>query len=144
MTLKYLLIPVAIGVIVYGWHRNDLRRLIRDYACKEPFHGALEACIIRFPLDEEGTDAVLGANGEGLYLSSSADALDRNRRWAFRYYAIRTPIFIPWGSIRIHDARFPMRKYLRFNVRSSGATFFVPREAGRRLLGNAGRTLSPG
>jgi hypothetical protein len=66
MVLKILLIPMAIGAIFYGWYRNDLRRLTRDYACKEPFDGALEGCIIRFPLDEASTDTVLGANGEGL------------------------------------------------------------------------------
>jgi hypothetical protein len=137
--LKILAILMAIGVIFYGWHRNDLRRLTRDYASKVPFDGALEGCIMRFPLDEASTDAVLGSNSEGLYMSSSIEAMKKSRRWSGRYYVIRTPLFIPWGHIRISDAKFPMRSYLRFNVPSNKANFFVPRETGRQLVENAGR-----
>jgi hypothetical protein len=137
--LKILAVLFVVGVFVYGWYRNDLRRLTRDYACKEPFDGALVPCIVRFPVDEMGTDCMLGANGLGLYMSSSTDALERNRRWSFRYYAIRTPILIPWNCIQIADARFPMRRHLRFSVISTKATFFVPRETGRLLLTSVGR-----
>jgi hypothetical protein len=94
----------------------------------------LEHCIVRFPLDEASTDCMLGANCEGLYLSSSIDALKRRRRWSYRYYVIRTPIFIPWNCMRIGAAKFPMRKHLRFNVPANKATFFVPRETGLLLL----------
>jgi hypothetical protein len=139
--LKISAILIVIGVIFYGWYRNDLRRLTRDYASKYPFHGALESCIIRFPLDEASTDSVLGSNSEGLYMSSSIDALNKNKRWSWRYYVIRTPIFIPWDCIEIHDAKFPMRRYLRFNVPSNKATFFVPRETGRQLLMNRLRNV---
>ena len=142
--LKILWILITIGVIIYGWYRNDLRRLTRDYTCKEPFDGALEDSLIRFPLDEASTETVLGANSEGLYLSSSIDALKKNRRWSFRYYVIRTPIFIPWHCIQIRDAKFPMLRYLRFNVPSNRTTFFVPRETGRQLLKHAGRSIPHG
>jgi hypothetical protein len=37
-----------------------------------------------------------------------------------------------------------MLKYLRFNVPSNKATFFVPRETGRRLLNTAGRSMADG
>jgi len=141
--LKISAILIVIGVIFYGWNRNDLRRLTRDFSSKYPFDGALEGCIIRFPLDEASTDSVLGSNSEGLYMSSTIDALNKSKRWSWRYYAIRTPIFIPWDCIEIHDAKFPMRRYLRFNVPSNKATFFVPRETGRQLLKNAGRPLNP-
>jgi len=139
MMLKILWILITIGVIIYGWYRNDLRRLTRDYTCKEPFDGALEDSLIRFPLDEASTETVLGANSEGLYLSSSIDALKKNRRWSFRYYVIRTPIFIPWNCMQIGDAKFPMRGHLRFSVPSNKANFFIPREVGRLLLTSAGR-----
>ena len=132
--LKILAVLLTIGVFVCVWYRNDLRRLTRDYACKEPFAGALERCIVRFPLDEASTDCMLGANSRGLYISSSIDALEKSRRWSFRYYAIRTPIFIPWNCLQIGDAKFPMRGHLRFSVSSNRATFFVPRETGRLLL----------
>jgi len=137
--LKILAILMVIGVIFYGWHRNDLRRLTRDYACNGPFDGALEECIIRFPLDEGSTETVLGSNGEGLYMSSSTEARKRNKRWSWRYYVIKTPLFIPWDQIRISDAKFPMRRYLRFKVPANKATFFVPRKTGRQLVMNAGR-----
>jgi hypothetical protein len=141
--LKILAILIVFGAIFYGWYRNDLRRLTRDYACKNPFDGPLEGCIIRFPLDEASTDAVLGSNSEGLYMSSTIEALNKNKRWSWRFYVIGTPIFIPWDCIQIQDAKFPMRRYLRFDVPSNKATFFVPREAGRQLLKNAGRPLDP-
>jgi hypothetical protein len=144
MMLKILAIVSVFGVMIYFWYRNDLRRLTRDYACKEPFDGALEACIIRFPLDETSTDTLLGANREGLYMSSSIDALKKNRRWSWRYHVIRTPIFIPWSSMQIRDAKSPMLKYLLFTVPSNKAMFFVPRETGGQLLKNAGLPIPQG
>jgi hypothetical protein len=137
--LRILAVLLVVGVFVYVWYRNDLRRLTRDFACKEPFPGVLEHCIIRFPLDEASTDCMLGANGKGLYLSSSTDALERNRRWSFRYHVIRTPILIPWNCLRIGDAKFPMRSHLRFSVPANKTTFFIPREAARGLLASVGR-----
>jgi|SRR5580704_11937330 hypothetical protein len=135
--LKILAVLLVVGVFVYGWYRNDLRRLTRDYACKAPFEGALEHCIVRFPLDEMSTDCMLGANKDGLYMSSSADAREENRRWSFRYYVIRTPILIPWNCLQIRDAKFPMRGHLRFSVPANKATFFIPRDTGRLLLTRA-------
>jgi hypothetical protein len=135
-----LAVLLVVGVFVYSWYRNDLRRLTRDYARKEAFDGTVGHCIVRFPVDEAGTDCELGANSEGLYMSSSIDALERNRRWwSFRYHVIRTPIFIPWKCLQIADAKFPMRRYLRFSVPANKATFFVPRETGRLLLTRVGR-----
>ena len=138
--LKILAVLLVVGVFVYSWYRNDLRRLARDFACKEPFDGTLEHCIVRFPVDDAGTDCVLGANSEGLYMWSSIVALQRNRRWwSFRHYVIRTPMFIPWKCLQIGDAKFPLRGYLRFSVPANKATFFVPRETGRMLLTRVGR-----
>jgi hypothetical protein len=137
--LRILAVLLVIGVFVYVWYRNDLRRLTRDFACKESFPGGLEPCIIRFPLDEASTDCMLGANGKGLYLSSSTGALERNRRWSFRYHVIRTPILIPWNCLLIGDAKFPMRGHLRFSVPANKTTFLIPREAARRVLASVGR-----
>jgi hypothetical protein len=134
-------ILLAIGLVIYGWHRNDLRRLTRDFASQLPFDGALEECLVRFSLDDASTDCVLGANNEGLYMSSSTAALENNRRWSFRYYVLRTPLFIPWNRLDIRDARFPLRGHLRFTVPSNKAIFFVPREIGQRLLKEVGRSM---
>jgi len=125
-----------------GLVSKRLRRLTRDYACKEPFNGALERCIVRFPLDEAGTDCALGANSVGLYMSSSIDALEKSRRWSFRYYAIRTPIFIPWNSMQIGDAKFPMQGHLRFSVPSINIIVFIPRETASLLLIRGGQPTS--
>lgn len=144
MTLKISAILLGIGAVIYGWYRNDLRRLARDYAYKDPFAGALEHCIVRFPLDEMGTECVLGADSQGLYMSSSTDALKRNRRWSFRYHVIRIPIFIPWNRMKIGDAKFPMRRHLRFSVLSNKATFFIPRETGLKLLTSVGQSCRNG
>jgi hypothetical protein len=64
---------------VYARRRNGLRRLARDYAYKELFDGVLQHCIVRFPLDEASTDCMLGANGDGLYMSSSIEALKKKQ-----------------------------------------------------------------
>ena len=118
---------------------RDLSHQDRERHGQRRVDGALEHCIVRFTVDEMGTDCMLGANSDGLYMSSSIDALEKNRRWSFRYYVIRTPIFIPWNCIQITDAKFPMRRHLRFSVLSTKAMFFVPRETGRLLLTSAGR-----
>ena len=137
--LKIFAVVLVVGAFFYSWHRNDLRKLTRDFTCKEPFQGLLLHCVVRFPVDERGTDCMLGASSDGLYLSSSIDALEKNRRWSFRYHVIRTPIFIPWKSMQIGDAKFPLRGQLRFTVPSNNATFFIPREIGKLLLASAGR-----
>jgi hypothetical protein len=129
---------LVIGLMLYGWYRNDLRRITRGYARLESFDGALEPCIVRFPMGETGTDCMLGANREGLYISSSPDAVKKSSAWSHRYYAVKTPVFIPWSRLQIRDARFPMRGYLRFRVPSIQATFFVPGDTGNLLLKNAG------
>jgi hypothetical protein len=139
LVTKIAAVALVAMVFVYGWYRNDLRRLTRDFACKEPLDGALEHCIVRFPLDERGTDCMLGANDAGLYMTSSTEALEENRRWSFRYYVIKTPILIPWSRMEIGDAKFPIRGHLRFSVPSNKANFFVPREIGRLLLSRVGR-----
>jgi hypothetical protein len=133
-----LAVLLGIGMVIFGWNRNGLRRLTRDYARKDPFKGDLVDCLVRFAPDDASTDCILGANSEGLYMSSSIDALERNRRWSFRYYVIKTPIFIPWSDMQIGDAKFPLRRYLRFSVPSNKAVFFIPRETGRLLQSAAG------
>ena len=75
MMLTILSVLLVIGLMLYGWYRNDLRRITRDYAWLKSFDGVLDQCIVRFPMDEAGTDCLLGANSEGLYISSSLDAL---------------------------------------------------------------------
>jgi hypothetical protein len=48
----------AVGLVVYGWQRSDLRRIIRDFArATHDFNGPLEPCLVRFPLDETRTIA---------------------------------------------------------------------------------------
>ena len=64
--LKILAVLLVVSVFIYGWYRNDLRKLTRDYAHRAEFGGPLEHCIVRFPVDEAGTDCVLGANNDGL------------------------------------------------------------------------------
>ena len=144
MMVKILPVLLIIGLMFYAWYRNDLRRITRDYACSWSFDGALEQCIVRFPAGESGTDCLLGADSVGLYMSSSSDALKKSRQWSHRYYALSTPVFIPWSQLRIGDAKFPMRGHLRFQVPSIRATFFVPRETGALLLRRSGRDTWPG
>jgi hypothetical protein len=92
-------------------------------------------------MGEAKTDCVLGANREGLYISSSAEAIARHQWWTLnhRYYVIRTPILIPWDQLQYAQAKFPLKQSVRFTVPSNKATFFVPRETAELLLNRAGR-----
>jgi len=136
MVLKIVPVLLVIGLMLYAWYRDGVRKLTRDYACLKSFDGALEPCIVRFPIGETGTDCLLGADREGLYISSSPDAVKKNK-WSRRYYTLKTPVFIPWSRLQISDAKFPMRSCLRFDVPSIQATFFVPRGTGNLLLKRA-------
>lgn len=139
---KFVAILCGLGVWICAWHRDGARRLARDYSRPEPFAGVLEKCLIRFPAGEAKTDGMLGANSEGLYLSSSAEAIEMSKRWmGKRYYVVRTPILIPWDQMQYCEAKFPLQEYVRFTVPSNKATFFVPRETADLLLGRAGRRL---
>jgi hypothetical protein len=133
---------LVIGLMIYAWQRNDLRRIIRDFACDgHRFNGQIEPCLVRFPLDESKTDCLIGANREGLFLSSSPEAIERSKWWSYRSHAIRTPVLIPWNCLLITDASFPLRAYFRITVLSNKATFFIPKEAGGLLLANARRDV---
>jgi len=139
--LKLLVAVSVFGLWFYAWYRNDQRRLTRDYSYPNPFDGILEKCMIRFPTDEVKTDCVLGANSEGLYLSSSLEEIENNRRWTWnrRHSLIRTPILVPWNRLECGEAKFPLQQYVRFVVPSNKAIFFVPRETANLLLDRVGR-----
>ena len=141
--LKVLVIASVLGLWFYAWYRNDERRLKRDFAHLPPFDGPLENCLIRFPAGETKTDCVLGVNSEGLYLSSSAQAIQRNKwlTWRHPYYVLRTPLLIPWNRLQYSQAKFPLRDYVRFSVPSNNTTFFVPRPTAEVLLTRADRPL---
>ncbi len=131
----------VVGLMVFGWSRNDRRRLRRDFPCDRPFEGPLEACLVRFPSDEAKTDCVLGANRDGLYLASTPEVLARNRGWMGNrsHLVLAQPLFVPWDRLAIQPASFPLRGFVRFTVSSNKATFFVPRETAVTLLVRAGR-----
>jgi hypothetical protein len=40
LMLKILAVVLVVVVFIYSWYRNDLRRLTRDFACKDPVDGA--------------------------------------------------------------------------------------------------------
>jgi len=138
---KALLFGAAFAAWIYSIYRNDERRLKRDFAAAHPFAGPLEPCLIRFPLGEAQTDCLVGADGAGLYLTSSEEALARSR-WSFQYRhydVLRTPLFIPWEQLEYAQAKFPLKQNVRFTVPANQATFFMPRAAAERLLQRAGR-----
>jgi hypothetical protein len=139
---KALLFGAAFAAWIYSIWRNDERRLKRDFAAAHPFAGPLEPCRIRFPLGEAQTDCLVGADGAGLYLTSSEEARARSR-WSIHwrhYYVLRTPLFIPWEQLEYAQARFPLKQSVRFAVPVNKAVFFMPRAAAERLLQRAGRS----
>lgn len=143
--LEALLGALAIAALMaVGWLRNDQRCLRRDFPCTGPFEGPLEPCLVRFPTEEGRTDCVLGANRDGLYLASTAEAMARRRWWTSSGSTVmRSPVFIPWERLDIGPARFPLRDHVRFRVSSNKAVFFVPRQTAVTLLLRAGRAGPP-
>jgi hypothetical protein len=104
---------------------------------------------VRFALAEYPADCAIGANSEGLYISSSIDALKNKRWWWSGGYMVKTPIFIPWNCLRYGGSTFPLRGYIRFDVPSlkigfSTIAFFIPRETGQLLLKRVERQISAG
>src|SRR5271156_1230949 len=118
--LKVLLVLLVAAAFVLPWYFSDIRRLARTYGCNTVFNGTLVHCAIRFTLAESGADAAVGANAEGLYVSSSM---------------LTTPVFIPWRDLRHSESTFP--NATRFEVPSlkiglGCVTFFLPRETARQ------------
>jgi hypothetical protein len=151
MRSTFIVVFVA-SVFAVTWYLGDIRRLTRDYACKEPFDGPLVRCRVRFVLADYAADCALGANSEGLYISSATPAFPRKPWWAGGYvwdgvYMVRTPLFIPWNCLRPVESTLPLADYIRFDVPSlkigAGCVcFFIPRETGELLLKSAGQQVS--
>ncbi len=144
-----LLIPFVACAFAASWYFSDIRRLTRNYPCREPFEGTLVRCNVRFVLVDYLADCALGADGRGLYIASAIGPFQRKPWWSGASlwgggYIVRTPMFIPWTCLRCSDARPPLRRYMRFDVPSlkiglGTVCFFVPRETAEQLLLTAGR-----
>ncbi len=130
MSLKILAVAGVLGAVVLAWYVDITRQLTRDFGTRRRFDGELISCLVFFPSNEGRTDCLVGANDEGLYLSSSQAAQERNRWWrpGRRYRVLKTPIFIPWSRLTWANAKFPLRGDLRFTVTRSRLCFFLPRE----------------
>jgi hypothetical protein len=56
-----------------------------------------------------------------------------------QYAFLHTPIFIPWSLLDYNSAKFPMTKWMRFDIRTAKVLFFVPREIAMAQLRQIGR-----
>jgi hypothetical protein len=143
------LVPLVACAFAASWYFSDIRRLTRDYPCREPFDGTLVRCNVRFVLVDYFADCALGANNRGLYIASAVGPFPRKPWWSGASvwgggYIVKTPMFIPWSCLRYGDAAAPLGRSIRFDVPSlriglSAVCFFVPRETGEQLLRAAGR-----
>jgi hypothetical protein len=143
-----LIIVAVVAAFFASWYFSIMRRLTRDYARTEPFDGTLVRSRVRFALAEYPADCALGANREGLYISSSPEAVKKGRWWWSSRYQVKTPFLIPWDRLHFAESALPLRGYIRVDVSTvktgfSSTCFFIPQEIARPLLTAAGRQISP-
>jgi hypothetical protein len=120
--------------------RPSLWGVLNEIDAQDPggSSGRRRVCLWLVSKRPSKTNARLRVQGTFRRLSGALHAA-KKQAVVIRYYVIRTPIFIPWNCLQIADAKFPMRRHLRFSVPSTNAFFFVPLGTGRLLLTSVGR-----
>jgi hypothetical protein len=135
--LVIIVTAVLIGINV----KRDARALLqKQFAATFDPGGPYTECKIRFPLAEVSTPCMARVTAEGLYLFTSAE-LRATWSWMNNVPFLNKAVFIPWASLAYSPAKFPMRKWIRFDVTSTKAMFFMPREVALNLLRAAGRSV---
>ncbi len=136
-------ILAALGFVLMFWvcRRHDtLGILQRDFAASQTPQGELLACQVRFPLAEMPTPIIAQATRAGWYMVTPPEEIAK-WRWTNNTPFLRQPVFIPWSQLRYAPARFPMHRWIRFDVTGTRQLFFVPRDAAMTLLSAAGRSI---
>jgi hypothetical protein len=104
--------------------------------------GPLAECKIRFPIEEADTPCLVRAMPAGWYMASSAELVAK-LHWTSGVPYLKQPVLIPWGLLEYRLAKFPLRRWLRFDIPSAKVTFFVRRSVATAVLREAGRPLPP-
>jgi hypothetical protein len=102
--------------------------------------GPYTECEIRFPTADVPTPCMVRVTPEGWYMFTPQE-MRATWRWVNNVPFLRKPVFIPWASLECSEAKFPMRDWLRFDVKQTRAIFFVRKNVGLPLLEAAQRPL---
>jgi len=90
--LEIVAILIFAGVMFYFWHRNDLRRLTRDYSCKAPFDGDLEDYAQWLTAQTSAADASAASGSDAAAPADSAEARRQRRREDAQRRAALSPL----------------------------------------------------
>lgn len=63
-------------------------------------------------------------------------------KWRGTSYAtplLKQPILIPWCELQYRRASFPAQGKVRFDIRNTKATFFIPRDIALDLIRSGGQ-----
>jgi hypothetical protein len=140
-----LLLVVVWALAVRVVKKRDGKRILQQqFAAPVEPGGPFTVCKLLFPPEEGFTPCVVRATQTGWYMFSPEE-LRARRRGILQYSGIRylaKPVFIPWNLLEYRYAKFPLRGWwLRFDVPSANATFFVRHRVALELLRAAGRPL---
>lgn len=114
--------------------------LERQFAAATDPGGPYTECEIRFPTADVPTPCMVRVTREGWYMFTPPE-MRAQWRWVNNVPFLRKAVFIPWASLAYSQAKFPMRDWLRFDVKQTRAVFFIRKNVGLPLLEAAGRSL---
>jgi hypothetical protein len=135
-----LMIIVTSALIWFSARRDGRLILQKQFAATVDPGGPYTACEIRFPMAEVSTPCMAQVTAEGLYLFSPEEL---RATWSLvnNVPFLSKAVFIPWTLLTYGPAKFPMGKWVRFDVTSAKTLFFMRREAALSLLQAAGKSL---
>jgi hypothetical protein len=121
-----------------GIKRSARRILDQQFGTDIDIDAPLVECQVRFVPDEASTPCGVRAAPAGWYMCRPPSAA--TKRYSISGVPfLKRPVLIPWTLLEYHYARFPLHGWLRFDVPSAKATFFVRKNVAMDLLRDAGR-----
>jgi hypothetical protein len=139
--LPAIALALVTGVLMWiGVKRSARRILQQQFTTDIDPGGPLVECEIRFVADEASTPCGVRLTPAGWYMCRPPSAVARRYSISGVPY-LKRPVLIPWTLLEYHYGRFPLRGWLRFDVPSAKATFFIRQRVAMDLLRDAGRPL---
>jgi hypothetical protein len=136
-----VLVIIVSAVLIGINAKRDARALLqKQFAVTSDPGGPYTECKIRFPLAEMSTPCMARVTAEGLYLFTPEE-LRARWSWVNNVPFLNKAVFIPWASLNYGPAKFPMGNWIRFDLASTKALFFMQRDVALSLLQAAGRPL---
>ncbi len=138
--IAILVVLATVGLIWLSRARNARAILQARFRTSHAPVSPLIPCDVRFPLDELSTPCVAHASPAGLYLVTPPDQIAK-WHWGRNTPFLKQPVLIPWTQLHYYPAKFPMRNWLRLDIRSTQATFFIRENVAVELLRAAGQPV---